>query len=112
MTNERASLNVDRDEDSGVIIVNYSDPKTSPTLFTAALDQIGNRKSWRQLTDANPQVRNLALGDEEEVTWTSTDGKMASGVLVKPVGYQPGKRYPLIVEAAQGRGWSPPLPLA
>jgi dipeptidyl aminopeptidase/acylaminoacyl peptidase len=97
VTNEKASLNVDRDEDTGVIIINYSDPKTPPTLFTAALDQIANRMSWRRLTDANPQARDLALGDEEEVSWKSTDGKMASGVLVKPVGYQPGKRYPLIV---------------
>jgi dipeptidyl aminopeptidase/acylaminoacyl peptidase len=97
VTNEKASINVDRDEDSGVIVVTYSDPKTTPTLFTASLDQIGNRRSWRPLTDANPQVRNFALGDEEEVTWKSTDGKMASGVLVKPVGYQPGRRYPLIV---------------
>src|SRR5205085_272599 len=97
VTNEKASINVDRDEDSGVIIVTYSDPKTTPTLFTTSLDQIGNRRSWRQLTDANPQVRNFALGDEEEVTWKSADGKMASGVLVKPVGYQPGRRYPLIV---------------
>jgi dipeptidyl aminopeptidase/acylaminoacyl peptidase len=97
VTNERASLNVDRDEDTGVIIINYSDPKTPPTLFTAALEQIAIRKSWRQLTDANPQARDFALGDEEEVSWKSTDGKMASGVLVKPVGYQPGRRYPLIV---------------
>ncbi|HEY8176591.1 MAG TPA: S9 family peptidase [Gemmatimonadaceae bacterium] len=97
VTNERAALNVDRDEDTGVVIINYSDPKSPPTLFTAALDQIANRRSWRQLTDANPQVRDFALGEEEEVTWKSTDGKMASGVLVKPVGYQPGRRYPLIV---------------
>ena len=39
----------------------------------------------------------VALGDEEEITWKSTDGRMVSGVLVKPVGFKPGTRYPLIV---------------
>ena len=97
VTTERAALNVERDDDSGVIVINYSDPRTPPTLFTTTLDRLATRSAWRQLTDANPQARNFMLGDEEEITWRSADGKNASGVLVKPVGYQPGKRYPLIV---------------
>ena len=55
------------------------------------------RKSWRQLTDPNPQVRGFALGQQEEITWKSKDGTMVGGVLVKPVGYRAGQRYPLIV---------------
>ena len=56
-----------------------------------------NRSAWTQLTDANPQVRSFALGEQEEITWKSKDGTMVGGVLVKPVGYQSGQRYPLIV---------------
>lgn len=98
VTSEPATVNVDRDDDTGILLINYSDPVTPPALFTvASLDQVGNRRAWRQLTDANPQVRGFALGEESEITWTSTDGKPASGVLVKPVGYQAGRRYPLIV---------------
>jgi dipeptidyl aminopeptidase/acylaminoacyl peptidase len=58
--------------------------------------------SPRKLTDANPQVANLALGETEVVTWKSTDGWEVEGVLLKPVGYEPGKRYPLLVEAHGG----------
>jgi dipeptidyl aminopeptidase/acylaminoacyl peptidase len=98
VTNEKASLSVNRDDDTGVLFVSYSDPKTPQTLFTVpSIDQVTNRSSWKQLTDANPQVREFLLGDEEEITWRSKDGKMVGGVLVKPVGYQPGQRYPLIV---------------
>ena len=98
VTNEQASLSVDRDEESGRILISYSDPKTPPTIFTVpSVDQVANRGSWIRLTDANPQVRNFALGEEEEITWRSTDGRMVGGVLVKPVGYAPGRRYPLIV---------------
>jgi len=98
VTNEKASVSVNRDERSGVLLVNYSDPLTPPTIFTApALEGIGNRATWRQLVDANPQVRGLALGAGEEVTWRSTDGKMVGGVLIRPVGYRAGQRYPLVV---------------
>lgn len=98
LTEERASLSVDRDEVSGAILINYADPRTPPTLFTvASLAEVGNRGAWRQLVDVNPQVRGLALGEEEEITWRAKDGKQVGGVLVKPVGYRPGQRYPLIV---------------
>jgi dipeptidyl aminopeptidase/acylaminoacyl peptidase len=49
------------------------------------------------LTDVNPQVRQFNLGAQEEIAWKGKDGRMVGGVLVKPVGYQPGQRYPLIV---------------
>jgi len=98
VTNEKASLNISRDDDSGAILINFSDSQTPPTLFTAeSVDKVTNRTNWKQLTDANPQVRGFALGQEEEITWKSKDGTMVGGVLVKPVGYQAGQRYPLIV---------------
>ncbi len=98
ITSEKAALSVSRDEDTGVVLINYSDGATPPTLFTApSVEAVGTRANWRQLTDANPQVRQFALGAQEEFTWTSKDGKTVGGVLVKPVGYQAGQRYPLIV---------------
>jgi dipeptidyl aminopeptidase/acylaminoacyl peptidase len=96
ITKEKASLSVNLD-DSGVVLINYSDGTTPPTIFTASLDQIATRTTWKQLTDANPQVRTLLLGEQEEITWRSKDGSTVGGVLVRPVGYKPGQRYPLIV---------------
>lgn len=98
VTNERAALSASRDEDSGVLLINYSDSETPPTLFTVlSTDALADRSSLTQLTDANPQVRDLALGQQEEITWRSEDGTEVGGVLVKPVGYVEGQRYPLIV---------------
>ncbi len=98
LTNESASLSVGQDEDTNVVLVTYADGMTPPTLFTVdAVDRVPARGSWRQLTDANPEVRGFALGQQEEITWTSKDGSKVGGVLVRPVGYQPGQRYPLIV---------------
>jgi dipeptidyl aminopeptidase/acylaminoacyl peptidase len=98
LSNVRASLNVSQDDDSKIVLLNYADPRSPSTLFTVAtVDQVPTRASWRQLTDANPQVRDFALGDEEEISWKSTDGKTVGGILIKPVGYKAGTRYPLIV---------------
>ena len=98
LTREAGSLSIDRDDDSGVLLINYSDGRTPGTIFTvASIEQAGTKSAWRQLTDVNPQVRGFALGDQEEITWKSKDGRMVGGVLVKPVGFKPGQRYPLIV---------------
>ena len=98
LTHEHATLSVTRDHDSGVLLINYSDPSTPPTLFTvASVEDVGERTKWRQLVDVNRHIEGLALGEETEVSWTSTDGKQVGGVLVKPVGYEEGTRVPLIV---------------
>jgi dipeptidyl aminopeptidase/acylaminoacyl peptidase len=98
VTAESASLRVDVDDDSGAVLITYSDPRTPSTLYTVDdLAKIGAKSAWRQLTDPNPQVRQWLLGEQSEITWKSTDGAMVGGVLVKPVGYQAGQRYPLIV---------------
>jgi len=98
VTEEQASLSVDMDDESGVVLITYADPKTPSTLFTTgSLQNIASRPSWRQLTDPNPQTRQFALGEQEETTWKSKDGTRVGGVLTKPVGYKAGQRYPLIV---------------
>ncbi|MCI0525799.1 MAG: S9 family peptidase [Acidobacteria bacterium] len=48
------------------------------------------------LTRLNPQVESLTLGQVEDVKWNSNDGTEIEGVLVYPVGYQTGKRYPML----------------
>ena len=98
LTEEKASVSIEEDATTGVLLISYSDGTTPTTVFT--VDTVANastRKSWRQLTDPNPQVRGFALGQQEEITWKSKDGTLVGGVLVKPVGYRAGQRYPLIV---------------
>ena len=56
----------------------------------------------RQLTDHNPQVRDLALGKAEVVTWKSSDGMEMDGILLYPTGYVAGKRYPTVASIHGG----------
>lgn len=48
------------------------------------------------LTQLNPQTQEFALGQMDSIKWKSNDGTEIEGVLVYPVGYQTGKRYPLL----------------
>jgi len=99
LTDVHGTISVSRDQESGRYLITYADPKSPPSTFTvASLADIGNQAKWVKLTDPNAWVRSdVQLGEEEEITWKSTDGTMIGGVLLKPVGYQPGKKYPLIV---------------
>lgn len=65
---------------------------------------MAERADWVRLTDVNPWTRELALGEASELTWTSTDGREVSGVLIEPVGYRAGQRYPLVVQIHGGPG--------
>ena len=49
-----------------------------------------------KLTDHNPQVRDLSLGTSEVIRWKSKDGTEIEGIVIYPVGYQQGKRYPTV----------------
>jgi dipeptidyl aminopeptidase/acylaminoacyl peptidase len=50
-----------------------------------------------RITDTNPQVADLALGQTEVITWKSADGLEIEGVLLKPVKFDAGRKYPLMV---------------
>jgi len=103
ITHEDAALSVNRDEDTGTIFINYSDPHTYSTVFTVSdLRHVADRDRWVQLVEVNPHIREMALGRVVEVEWTSTDGKTVGGVFTYPVGYEEGTRYPLVVSIHGG----------
>jgi dipeptidyl aminopeptidase/acylaminoacyl peptidase len=59
-------------------------------------------KRWIQLSRLNESVSGRALGETEAIHWKSKDNLEIEGLLVKPVGYVPGTRYPLVVQAHAG----------
>lgn len=56
----------------------------------------------RRLTHTNPQIDQLTISRPETIHWRSKDGLEIEGLLVRPVGYQQGKRYPLLTYAHGG----------
>jgi dipeptidyl aminopeptidase/acylaminoacyl peptidase len=50
-----------------------------------------------RITDVNPALRDLALGDLKPIAWRSFDGMEIWGLLLTPPGWTPGRRLPLLV---------------
>ncbi len=50
-----------------------------------------------RITEINPEIAQLDLGQLEPVHWKSFDGAEIWGLLLTPPGYQPGHRIPLVV---------------
>jgi dipeptidyl aminopeptidase/acylaminoacyl peptidase len=60
---------------------------------------------FRKLTDMHVYLRNIAMGSVERVKWRSADDRFTvEGFLVKPPGFEAGKRYPLLVNVHGGPG--------
>ena len=70
------------------------------------------RVDAQRVTDHNPQVAQLELGRSEVIRWRAKDGLEIEGILIYPVGYQPGQRVPLIASIHGGPSgvWSQAFP--
>ncbi len=65
-----------------------------------------NPAGLKTLVDVNADVlAGIQLGEAEELWWTSTGGWKIQGWLMKPPGFQPGKKYPMVLWI-HGGPWS------
>jgi len=62
-------------------------------------------ESLTRLTTLNPDLEGLAWGEVEQVSWHAPDGLEVQGLLIKPIGYEPGRRYPTVIHVHGGPAW-------
>ena len=89
--------------DGRTIAFPWSNLQTPDNVYVADL-----AGAWapRRLSDVNPQLSDVALGRSEVIKWKGKDGMEIEGVLVYPIGYQAGKKYPTVVQVHGGpSGW-------
>ncbi len=64
-----------------------------------------------RMTNTNPWLQDIAMGEQKVVTWKADDGLELQGLLVYPLDYQEGQRYPMITvvhggpESHYDNGW-------
>ncbi len=69
------------------------------------------RGGLERLTDSNPWLAERRLGRQEVVRYPARDGREIEGIVVYPLDFEAGRRYPLIVsvhggpEAHHANGW-------
>jgi hypothetical protein len=65
-----------------------------PTLWASE----GGTSWGKEFFDPNPRLRDIKLGEATVYRWRDRTGYEWTGGLVKPVGYRPGQRYPLVIQ--------------
>lgn len=68
-------------------------PASLPEVCVSALQPFAPRT----LTSLTDQVKDFTLGRREVISWKSSDGTPIEGVLNKPAGWDPAKKYALLV---------------
>lgn len=71
------------------------------TMGDVVVMDVATRRVTR-LSDVNPQLKDLALGDLKAISWKSFDGMEIWGLLLTPPGHRAGTRVPLVVYAHGG----------
>ena len=72
-------------------------------IVRVALKGSGRTGDVMQLTHVNEDLlARIKLGEVERVVYTSTSGTKVDGWLVKPPGFDPSRKYPLIMEIHGG----------
>ena len=70
------------------------------------------RGNFTRLTNHNEWLSDKQLGEQTSITWKGADDLEIEGILVKPVGYRDGQRYPLVIlphggpEGISMNGWN------
>ncbi len=102
LTRNQGAAVIEYHQDTAQFVIAYENPQRPRDYYLAKTADLNRRDAWMRLSDANPEVEQFALGSYETVRWKSSDGEMVEGILVKPVGFDPAKRYPLIVQLHGG----------
>ncbi len=85
---------------------------TGNTPYDASNIYLWDGKSdLNKITELNPQMKNFTFGEQEVIRFKARDGMEIEGLLIKPVGFESDKRYPLVLyvhggpESHHDNGW-------
>lgn len=90
----------------GSVALSASSPVHPRELF-----RWDEQSSVRRVTETNPWLSDVSMAKQTVVQYQAKDGLMIEGLLIWPIDYQEGKRYPLILavhggpEAHYSNGW-------
>ncbi len=80
-------------KDVDKVIFTKENFQTFPDLLYSNL----SLQNPKRVSNGNPQQSEYLWGNIELYEWTSLDGQRLTGMLVKPEGFDPNKKYPMLV---------------
>ncbi|TKJ28580.1 peptidase S9 [bacterium (candidate division B38) B3_B38] len=96
---ERVVRNPIISPDGQYLALMLGDTMSSPELYIAKADG----EELKKLTSVNDEIlAELKLSQPENIHYKSFDGQEIEGWVIKPVDFQPDKKYPMVVKAHGG----------
>ncbi|MGQ9617841.1 MAG: prolyl oligopeptidase family serine peptidase [Candidatus Aminicenantia bacterium] len=87
-----SSFSIAKDGQAGIVVSNFYNPGYLATL------NISKPQNIKKLVDVNEDVlKNVKLGEVEELWFKSSDGLDIQGWLIKPAELEKGKKYPMVL---------------
>ena len=89
----------------GRIVVTASTPRHPAEIYSLSDGDAA------RVTESNPWLADVDLARQQVIEYQARDGLMIQGLLVRPLGYESGQRYPLILavhggpESHYSNGW-------
>jgi dipeptidyl aminopeptidase/acylaminoacyl peptidase len=83
---------------SGKLSYTFEDSDTPKEVFTAGLKGENNKK----ISNVNADFNAPPIGKTELVSWKSKDGLVIEGLLTYPIGFEKGKKYPIVLQIHGG----------
>ena len=80
-------------ESSDAVIFTRNTFEMCPDLWASTMDF----ETIDRISDVNPQQEDYVWGTAELVHWKATDGQPLDGILYRPDGFDPQKKYPMLV---------------
>jgi dipeptidyl aminopeptidase/acylaminoacyl peptidase len=76
----------------------YETPSDAPEAYVMAIKS----PTPQRVSRTNDDLPKLPLGETKVIRWKGKDGLDIEGLLTYPAGYEPGKKYPLILNIHGG----------
>jgi dipeptidyl aminopeptidase/acylaminoacyl peptidase len=90
---------VSLNQDASMMAFTWQNTNTPDDVYVSSVDRFSRRK----LTDVHAGVPRPTMGRTELLSWRSQDGEYTiEGLLTYPVDYEPGSRYPLVLNVHGG----------
>ena len=90
---DKSVLRLAKAKDAELYSYSVEDFDDSPDVFVGD----AGLKEAKQVTKTNPFQNNYAWGRSELVEYKTERGERLQGALIYPAGYEPGRKYPMVV---------------
>jgi dipeptidyl aminopeptidase/acylaminoacyl peptidase len=96
---ERSYAGFDFSKDGSRVACLITDSNAPAEIFVGTLPGLASAK---QVTTTNPQLKEFAIAQTEVIKWKGPDNFDIEGIFIKPLNYEAGKRYPLVLQIHGG----------